>query len=311
MQFTNKKGLPGLLANAIINENKKYSKGRADVSVTQLIDAPLVKILKDRHNAEITEDVSDRLWAFFGQVGHGIIANIDADNVLFKEKRLFVEVSGWTISGQPDLVYKDNNGDVVLCDFKVTSGYAIANRESDKPKHKAKPDYIKQLNIYKYMLDQHDIHIDRLEIVAIVRDASFYEDKVAVIPVKAFKDYKIKKYIEQRVAAHKLYSSDLLARPPECLPEERWQAPARFCVVKEGNTKQTGRDYEDFDEINRFLVELYEKHPKDKYFIKKKEQKPKRCEGYCSVSRFCEYYQEYLETGVFHDSTKEIEGKII
>ncbi len=303
MIFTNTKNLPALLVNAIKNENAKYSRGKADISVTQLIDAPMQRILKNKYLDEITEDISERLWAFFGSMGHSIIANIDADSVLLKEKRFYIDIKEWVVSGQPDLYYKDEKGDRVLCDFKVTSKYAV--------KDGAKPEYVKQLNTYRYMLEEHNFPVDRMEIVAIVRDAGFIDDKVVVLPVKQFKTYKIKEYLEKRVAMHRLYSDELIGKVPECTPKERWQNPDKHCIMKEGNTKQTGRDYDTDDQALEFMADLYIRHPKDKYYLKVKSQTAKRCEGYCSVNKFCWAYQEFKKTGVFPDSTKEVEGKVI
>ena len=58
MILTNKRQYPGLVTNAISNQSAKYSKGNADISTTQLIDAPMQKILKERHADEIIVDVS-------------------------------------------------------------------------------------------------------------------------------------------------------------------------------------------------------------------------------------------------------------
>ena len=219
MIFTNKKQIPGLVANAISNQSAKYSKGDADISTTQLIDAPIQKILKGRHADEIVEDVANMLWSFYGSMGHAVIDLMDSDDLIFKERRFSSSVAGWAISGQPDYYYKDAKGERVLADFKFTRMNTFRDG--------VKPEYVKQLNVYMYLLAQNGFPVDRLEIIAFFRDADYSTDEIQIFPVKMYKPYKIKEYIEKRVAMHRLFADELIAQAPECTPKERWQAPDR------------------------------------------------------------------------------------
>ena len=56
--ITNKHGLPDALVRAV--QNDPYSAGQSDISVTALIDAPQRRVLKRKHDKEITVDVSER-----------------------------------------------------------------------------------------------------------------------------------------------------------------------------------------------------------------------------------------------------------
>ena len=59
MKLTNKYGLPQPVVTALTRS--EYSRGESNRSITQLIDAPRVRILKQEHQEELTEDVSEKL----------------------------------------------------------------------------------------------------------------------------------------------------------------------------------------------------------------------------------------------------------
>src|SRR6185436_15819592 len=106
--ITNRHGLPAPLVNAMRND--PYTKGRSDISVTQLIQPPQPrKLLKGR---EIEEDASELIWRLLGQAVHTILERAYPDTAI-TEKRVFGEVLGWIVSGQFD-VY--DNG--LLSDYK-------------------------------------------------------------------------------------------------------------------------------------------------------------------------------------------------
>jgi hypothetical protein len=277
---TNKENLPQILVQAITNQGKKYSRGAADISVTQLIDAPLQRILKKQYWNEIVEDVSDKFWAFWGSMGHQILEEIEGSNIILKEERLFVTVDDWVISGQLDLYHIDYDGLLTLDDFKFPSVRAIQKG--------IKHEYEKQLNIYKYMLKENGKgKVEKMRVLALLRDASFRDPKAVAMTAKMYKHEKIHKYIQGRVAMHKLYASDLLANPPECTPKERWQDPEKYAIMKTGNVRQTGKDYDTIEEAERVCLSLIEAKPKEEFKVVTKPQVNKRCQGYCSVSKFC------------------------
>ena len=58
--ITNKYGLPSSLYNALAND--PYVGG-GDISITRLIAPPRIVALRKRHEAEIVEDASDRIWS--------------------------------------------------------------------------------------------------------------------------------------------------------------------------------------------------------------------------------------------------------
>ncbi len=283
MNFTNKYNFPSVIVGAVTTVSQKYTRGEADISTTQVCDAPMQKVLKERHSDEIVTDISDMIWSFFGTIGHEILNNVKSDNVIFKEERFYVDIDGWKVSGQPDLFYKANQSNV-LADFKVTAKYTF--------KDGVKPEYVKQLNVYRYMLEEHGHKVDDLQNIVIFRDALSHEEKVGVYPVVRYKLPKIHEYLETRVSDHKQALRLPDEKIPVCTPFERWQDPPAYCVMKEGNVKQTGGNYATNEEVHEWLKELKDKHPKNSYSVKEKPSSPKRCERFCTVSKWCWWWQE-------------------
>jgi hypothetical protein len=77
MKITNKHNLPEPIYRALTEDN--YSRGNSDLSVTQLIDSPRIRILKHRHNDEITEDASEMLWSVLGTAVHTMFEQHEPD----------------------------------------------------------------------------------------------------------------------------------------------------------------------------------------------------------------------------------------
>ena len=102
MKLTNQHKLPDSIVSAITEISSNYSRGKADCSVTQLIDSPKIKILSEEYHDKITEDVADRIWSVLGTSVHDLIEK--TDNKAITEKRLFAECNGWVISGALDRI---------------------------------------------------------------------------------------------------------------------------------------------------------------------------------------------------------------
>lgn len=71
MIFTNKLNISESLVNAIKKDS--YSKGDSDFSVTGLINPARIEALRVKHDSQIKEDVSDRIYSLLGQSIHTIL----------------------------------------------------------------------------------------------------------------------------------------------------------------------------------------------------------------------------------------------
>ena len=126
MKLTNKFNLPKPFEDFIRND--KYSRGDADISVTELIDSPRIRQMKRIHADNMEQDISDRIWSLFGTAVHHILETAEPDRGVVNEQRLSTEVDGWVLSGAVDYqrVYPENGKMFVdVVDYKVTSVWSL------------------------------------------------------------------------------------------------------------------------------------------------------------------------------------------
>ena len=71
MIITNRFNLPQTFVN--ITKRPTYSKGRAHLSATEIINAPRIVQLRKKHDQELETDVSDMVWSIFGTAIHGVL----------------------------------------------------------------------------------------------------------------------------------------------------------------------------------------------------------------------------------------------
>lgn len=264
MQLTNRAGLPAPLVRAI--ENDPYDGGESDISVTRLIQPPQMRKLMWEHGQELTEDVSERIWALLGQSVHTIIERAYEGTTAIVERRVYRKVAGWNVSGKFDVLE-----DAILSDYKITSVYA----------RDGKREWEEQLNLLRAIaLAESDLpEIKRLQIVAIFRDwrpkealkEDYPDSQVAIIPVPLWPIDKAVAFLEERV---RLHQSD---NPPPCTDEERWMQPEKWALMKKGQKR---------------AIKLFEKKPENVELLDGQfwEHRPgafRRCENYCSVSSVC------------------------
>lgn len=284
MKLTNKLNLPSSIVKAVMND--PYSRGNANISVTTLIGPARIRQLAIQHADEIEEDVSDRIWALIGQIAHGILER--AEDSAWCEERLFIQRHGWRISGQFDRYALEPNGR--LSDYKVTSTYTI--------KDGAKPEWVAQENIYGLMLREHGYKVDKLEVIAILRDwqkskaknsqYNYPKQSVAVIPVETWPQEQIETYIRKRLIVHGKAQHEL----PECTDEERWATSAVYAILKKGN-KSAVSLHDTAIEAAQALKSL--PTYTGAYSIVERPAEQRRCADYCVALPFCTQGQALLQ----------------
>ena len=161
MKLTNKHNLPQTFVNVL--KRPTYSKGRANLSVTQLINSPKIVSLTQRFQDDLEEDVSDLVWSLFGSAVHAVLEHgKDPHHVV--EERIHASLDGWNISGAVDLQIMNEDGTISIRDYKTTSAWAVMND---------KIEWEQQLNIYAWLVEfVKKKPISDLGIVAIIRDWS-------------------------------------------------------------------------------------------------------------------------------------------
>ena len=301
MRVTNNYGLPETITNVLARP--QYSKGKANLSVTELMSSPRIVQLKRKHWEELTEDASDMVWSLFGTAIHNILEH-GKDEHHIVEERVFIQVDGFTISGAIDLqeVYEDGT---VLSDYKTTSSYSVMNQ---------KIDWEYQLNCYAYLLHKaKGVTVKKLQIVAIVRDWSrrdtvregYPKAPIVVIDIPLWSVERQEAYIKQRIHLQEsaFFDIEVGSEVAECTPEEMWEKPEYFAVKKDGGVRAKSV-HEKREDAERALAQANEKAKKGETFLI--EHRPgarTRCEGFCQVAAFCSQHKKYL-------STKPTQGEI-
>lgn len=274
MKLTNKLGLPEALVNAIAND--PYTRGKSDISVTQLIDSPRIRMLHKQH--EVEEDVSDRIWSLLGQSVHTILERAESSDI--RESRLYDEKEGWVWSGQFDNLALLN---AILSDWKVTSVWSVIYGGN-----KWEP----QLNLLRYLLVKHGYEVNELQIVAILRDWNRHKagefgypsSQVAVVPIPMWTMERAEEYIKERIKLHQEAEAGNL---PDCTREEQWRREDSWAVMKEGR-KTAVRVFDDEGAAQEHLKGMPPKH-----YIEHRVGKATRCEDFCPFGKMgvCDQYR--------------------
>jgi len=290
MRITNKFGLPQTFVNVL--RRPTYSKGKANISATELISSPRIVQLRKIHAEEIEQDVSEMVWSIFGTAIHGVLEH-GRDESHLVEERLHTTVDGWSISGAIDLQIVNEDDTITVNDYKTVGAWSVMNE---------KIDWELQLNIYAWLVRKvKESDVSKLEIVAIIRDwsrrdaaikANYPDAPVKVIPIRLWSYEEQQAFIEQRIALHSnaLFYLETGDELPHCTPEEMWEKQTTYAVKKIGGVK--ARNVCDTIDEAQAKVAEYGKE----YEIEVRPGERTRCENFCSVSRWCNQHQDYLKT---------------
>ncbi len=295
MKLTNHAKLPETIVRAV--ENDPYDSQGSDISVTRLIAPPRVRVLEQRHWDELEEDVSDKIFTLIGSSVHHIIERAVTDDDI-SERRLFVDIDGWKLSGQFDLLTA--SGDLI--DFKVTSAWSAL-----EALEKGKLEWERQLNVLDWLIRWNDtelrnkngkeLAVKKMYIMAILRDWSkmkvmtsdnYPRKQVVMIPINKWTPEEQDKYVKQRIRLHQLaeiQGEDLML----CTPEERWRKETTYAVMKK-NRRTAARVLPSRKEAMKWIEDNHLKYGVNATVIERKGQDVK-CENYCRVNKFCNYYQ--------------------
>ena len=293
MRITNRLGLPDAIVRAVTND--EYTRGESDISVSQLISPPRLTALWEQHDNEIEEDVSERIWALLGQLMHALLERAGDDALT--EERLYSDRLGWRFSGQFDRVVLVNRGSDTyeVNDYKLTSAWSV--------QHGGKESWTQQLNLYCLLLREHGFRVVKAGVVAFLRDwrrndALRYQDypqhQVARVPIDVWDDEAQELYLASRIRAHQATRGPKGVLP-DCTPEERWQQPTKFAVMKAGR-KSALRLLDSLDEAKAWVrSEGFNPTGLKAINIVERPGENTRCEGYCGVAPFCSQWKGIKE----------------
>lgn len=284
MKITNKFNLPLSLVQAVSNDT--YTKGNADISVTSLWKSPRIVVLEKEHEDKLERDVVDSLWSLLGRGVHDVLCRADSNTMT--EVRMSFDMEGWKISGQFDRYIPDH---AHLQDYKVTSAWSLVYDSRNE-------DWENQLNTYAHMLRVNGHEVNKLEIIAVLRDWSQTEAlrnqdypsaPVVAVPINLWTSVEAKEKIKAQVLKHQ----SALTKLPLCTEKDQWAQPGKFAVMKTGR-KSAVRLYDSHAEALLHLSE--EKDPK--LSIVERKGSKVRCERYCAVKDFCDQYRMESENAL-------------
>lgn len=288
MKLTNKHGIPDTFLNVL--KRPTYSKGRAHLSATQLLNSPKIVALTKKFEDELEQDVSDMVWSLFGTAIHGVLEHGKDDNHIVEE-RLHATIDGWNISGAIDLQIITGPETVSIRDYKTTSSWAVMNE---------KIEWEQQLNIYAWLVESVKGKIvDSVGIVAIIRDWSrreaaknpdYPQAPVKDIPIKLWSYEDRQDFISSRISSHSEceFAMETDEDLPLCTPEEMWEKPTTWALKKKGGVRAI-KVYETQEEAEAAL------DPKV-HEIEVRLGSRTRCESFCPVNTYCQQWRDYQES---------------
>lgn len=248
--LTNKLNLPEPFLRAA--EAAAYSKGEAQYSVTELIKPVRLGALSRLYRDVIVEDVADCMPSLMGRMFHLMLEKAGAPvTKAILEERLYANVNGVVISGAMDhtVLWTDGPDKGTLDDYKSCSVYSVTKG--------TKFEWEAQLNIYHWLRSLQGQSVDRLRIIAWMKDwfvsraiasvksgGNYPEHEIAVIEVPMWDFKDTEQYVAGRIAAHQAADvwAHAMSQPgvasaepePQCSDEDRWRDKIRWAVMKTG-----------------------------------------------------------------------------
>jgi hypothetical protein len=289
MKLTNVHKIPETFVNVL--KRPTYSKGKANLSATQLLNSPKIVALTKKFEDEIEQDVSDMVWSIFGTAIHGVLEHGKDDNHIVEE-RLHAEVGGWNISGAIDLQIVTGENTISIRDYKTTSAWGVMNE---------KIEWEQQLNIYAWLVERNKrVVVDSLGIVAIIRDWSrreaaknedYPQAPVKELPIKLWPYQEREEFIENRLVAHAEaeFALDANEALPDCTPSEMWEKPSIWAVRKVGNVR--AKSLHNTEEEANAALDAAGKG----FEIEYRPGERTRCASFCPVSNWCQQWRNFQE----------------
>ena len=293
MILTNKLNLPAGFVKAVSME-----KHNADdcLSATTLIQGVKQIILTDRYWDQLEEDVSDRIWAIFGTAVHSLMESEGEYD--FTEQVISHRVGAINVTGKIDC-YNMNEG--IIDDYKTASVTKIKFGDFT--------DWYLQGMIYAWLLVKNKFTVNLCRFISLlkdhsktdaIRDYQYPQNPVFVyeFPVTNKDLFKIGIYIKNKVEDHQRCVTLLDKEIPPCSPEERWERPPKFAVMKNG-LKRAVRLFDRREDAN-FLAET----KGENHYVEFRKGESIKCRSYCLCNRFCNFYQESV-MGMEQEPTEE------
>lgn len=271
--------LLGTLTHKILESSARQLVKDNQANQLQAVREALIKWLNsDTHDTDLPFLIESAIW-------EAVKKTVWEDHGIMLEKRLFVDVLGWKISGKCDS-FNANQG--ILDDYKLTSVWKYI--------YNSKEEWEKQLNTYKYIWYKNGYEVKQANVHGIFRDWSkgkanidpkYPQNQWEIMPINLWPIEQCEAYVFERVRIHqeaeKMKESDL----PLCTDEERWADPEKWAVKKEGG-KRAIKLFDTHAEAANWMARW--KKEGEKLVIEHRPSESKRClDNYCEVRDFCPF----------------------
>jgi len=283
MIITNKLNLPEGFVKVASHE-KHNAEGC--LSATTIIQGVKQIILTDRYWDSLEDDVSDRIWAIWGQAVHSLMES-EGENE-FTEQKMDYKVGGITVTGRIDS-YDMKHG--IINDYKTAPVLKVKIGNFSE--------WYLQGMIYAWLLTKNNFPARHCRFITLLKDHSKPEalrdreyPKSPVylyeFPVTQQGLFKIWVYIKSKVEDYKrgllLADNDI----PPCTPEERWDRPPKFAVMKSGG-KRAVRLFDKREDADLLASVKGESH-----YVEYRKGESVKCSSYCLCKRYCNFYQDFV-----------------
>ena len=283
MIITNKLNLPEGFVKAVSTE-KHNAEG--SLSATTLIHGIKEIILTDRYWDSLEDDVSDRIWAIWGQAVHSLLESEGEND--FTEQPMSYKVGDIIVTGRIDN-YDMKHG--VIADYKTAPVIKVKLGNFSE--------WHSQGMIYGWLLTKNNFLAKHCRFITLLKDHSKTEvlrdSQYPKSPVYIY-EFPITKqglfrtgiFIRNKVEEHKrclmLKDNDI----PPCTPKERWDRPPVFAVMKSGQ-KRAVRLFKKREEADLLASVKGENH-----YVEYRKGESVKCSSYCLCKHYCNFYQDFV-----------------
>lgn len=292
MRVTNIFNLP---LNPALMDFKKPNQDT--LSVTRLIDSPLIQRLTVENWDNIEVDVSDMLYILEGQGMHAVLEGHAPANSLVEEGISYKYGGATEITARPDL-YDIGTG--IVTDWKSTSVWSYV-KSKKRNKIGARDEWIKQLNVYAYILERNGFPVKGLQAWIWFRDWSVSEHsrygadypacKLMKVEIPMWPESERFNYIGDRIILHNQCRNAATISDCHCTPEDRWQEPDTYAVMKKGRKTALAvfgskTRPGDINDAKNYMYSLESGKVED-YSVEVRKGGYLRCVSYCNVRFVC------------------------
>lgn len=269
MLITNLSNLPDVLVTAVAPRRRPQ---RGTFSVSELIAPPQIRDLLIRHWDELTEDAASRLRFFSDGLLHHLLdsyGNVGGRRV---ERLQSYATDDGLVAGSFDVLRVGDE----LHEYRSVSTWRVT---SGVPR-----DWVERMNLYAEVLRRGGLPVTALKIVAMFRDfsasrtndANYPQAEVQTFDIPLWQPDEASAFLRDRIALHQ--AADGGAYPP-CSPDERWERPTKFALMKVGRQKAV-KVYDDEETARGNMTS-------EQHYIEPRPGQSTRCLFHCRVAAVC------------------------